>query len=156
VAIPPALPLSGPLYGDRFGPGEGRWLGNRRADVHSLGSSPLGLGFARRWLTVELGFAEGGHVCLGVVGEAVVSAAPSNNSLWPLPRPGGVLLRRHRQGRRSLYRSPGPVSLRLYQMGVLPVFSFMGAELVVGDVVSRRLDLASSLDGGGRQRWAQI
>jgi hypothetical protein len=144
VAIPPALPLSGPLYGDRFGPGEGRWLGNRRADVHSLGSSPLGLGFARRWLTVELGFAEGGM------------SVWANNSLWPLPRPGGVLLRRHRQGRRSLYRSPGPVSLRLCQMGVLPVFSFMGAELVVGDVVSRRLDLASSLDGGGRQRWAQI
>jgi hypothetical protein len=96
--LPAAISPASFLSGHQFGTGRGGWLGNRRADVYTLGLSP-------RSRVCSLSVDGGAMVCrrggaplrlvfLGVVGVAGVVTASWNKSSRPLPRSGGVFLRR--------------------------------------------------------------
>jgi hypothetical protein len=156
AAISPAFSCSG----RRFGAGVGGWLGNRRAGVYRLGSCPRsrvcspsvggGARFGREDVPLR-------RVCPGGVGEADALTAPGNNLSRPLLRPDGALLRRHRRGRRVLFRSPGPGLHRLRQVMLSLALSLLVTEMSVGGVHAGWPDLAQfPSDGGGRRRCVRI
>lgn len=93
----------------------------------------------------------------GDVGKAMVSAAQGNNVSRPLPRPGGVPLRRQWRGRGDLYRSPGLALPRPGQVMLVLAFLSKGAKQGIGVADRGRLDLGRSSRGGAsRRRRAQV